>query len=42
VARWSGAFLRRWLALGHPDALSGRKESLRRQETARDQSGEAD
>ncbi len=40
VARWSGAFLRRWLALGQPGALPGRKDSLRRQETAGDQSGE--
>jgi GMP synthase (glutamine-hydrolysing) len=42
VARWSGAFLRRWLALGQPDALPGREDSLRRQETARDQSVGAD
>jgi GMP synthase (glutamine-hydrolysing) len=40
VARWSGAFLRRWLAGGHPGARPGRADSSHRQETARDQSGE--
>jgi GMP synthase (glutamine-hydrolysing) len=36
VARWSGAFLRRWLA-GPPGALPGRTESSNWQETARGQ-----
>jgi GMP synthase (glutamine-hydrolysing) len=39
VARWSGAFLRRWLAGGKPGALPGRAELSNWQETARDKSG---
>ena len=36
VARWSGAFLRRWLAGWSPGALPGRLESSNRQDSAAD------